>query len=132
MNACWGAWPSAYTDWFVNDGGVSPHEGSYPYLGKYPNFNCNKARRVRKWNSGAKVVKAINDYSCNEAKLKKMIYEQGAVIVGVEELQPISVAGNPVGQCLSFKLLKTHPQSHLGQKITLSCFKINAMMSKSV
>ena len=83
MNACWGAWPSAYTDWFVKDGGVSPHEGSYPYLGKYPNFNCNKARRVRKWNSGAKVVKAIKEYSCNEAKLKKMIYEQGAVLVGV-------------------------------------------------
>ena len=83
MNACWGAWPSAYTEWFVNDGGVSPHEGSYPYLGKYPNFNCNKARRVRKWNSGAKVVKAIKEYSCNEAKLKKMIYEQGAVLVGV-------------------------------------------------
>ena len=24
---------------------------------------------------------------------------EGAVIVGVEELQPISVAGNPVGNC---------------------------------
>ena len=34
----------------------------------------------------------------------------GAVIVCVEELQPISVAGNPVGQCLSCKLLKIHPQ----------------------
>ena len=52
----------------------------------------------------------------------------GAVIVGVEELQPISVAGNPVGQCPSFKLLKTHPQSHLGPKITLSCFKIIYIM----
>jgi len=83
MNACWGAWPTAYTDWFVNDGGVSPHEGSYPYLGKYPNFNCKKANRVRKWNSGAKVVKSIKEFQCNEAKLKKMIYEHGAVLVGV-------------------------------------------------
>jgi len=83
MNACWGAWPQAYTDWFVNDGGVSPHEGSYPYLDKKPNLNCNKASRVRKWNSGAKVVKSIKDYNCNEAKLKKMIYEQGGVLVGV-------------------------------------------------
>ena len=83
MNACWGAWPQAYTDWFVNDGGVAPHEGSYPYLDKFPNLNCKKARRVKKWNSGAKVVRAIKDYRCNEAKLKKMIYEQGAVLVGV-------------------------------------------------
>merc|ERR1711962_299468 len=83
MNACWGAWPTAYTDWFVNDRGVSPHEGSYPYLGKYPNFNCKKANRVRKWNSGAKVVKSIKEFQCNEAKLKKMIYEHGAVLIGV-------------------------------------------------
>ena len=31
-------------------------------------------------------------------------------IVKVEKLQPVSVAGNPVGQCLSCKLLKIHPQ----------------------
>ena len=30
--------------------------------------------------------------------------------VKVEKLQPVSVAGNPVGQCLSCKLLKIHPQ----------------------
>ena len=30
--------------------------------------------------------------------------------VKFEKLQPVSVAGNPVGQCLSCKLLKIHPQ----------------------
>ena len=83
MNACWGAWPQAYTDWFANNGGVSPHEGSYIYLDKNPNLNCNKARRVKKWNSGAKVVSSLKDYRCNESKLKKMVYEQGAVLVAV-------------------------------------------------
>ena len=37
------------------------------------------------------------------------------VLIGakVEKLQPISVAGNPVGQCLSCKLLKIQPQSQM-------------------
>ena len=83
MNGCKGAWLHAYTDWFARNGGVSPHEGSYPYLDKYPNLNCNKARYVRKWNSGAKVVQSIQDWSCNEEKLKKMVYENGAVLVGL-------------------------------------------------
>ena len=83
MNGCKGAWLHAYTDWFAKNGGVSPHEGSYPYLDKYPNLNCNKARYVKKWKSGAKVMRSIKDWRCNEDKLKKMIYENGAVLVGV-------------------------------------------------
>jgi len=81
MNGCWGAWPDKYTSWLVNDGGVSPHEGSYPYLDKNPHLNCKKGRRVKKWNSGAKAVKSLSDWSCNEDKLKKMIYEHGAAVV---------------------------------------------------
>merc|ERR1712241_756791 len=83
MNGCKGAWLHAYTDWFAKNGGVSPHEGSYPYLDKYPNLNCNKARYVKKWKSGAKVIRSIKDWRCNEEKLKKMVYENGAVLVGV-------------------------------------------------
>jgi len=83
MNACWGAWPHAYTDWFANNGGVSPHEGHLPYLDKNPELNCRKAGRARKWKSGAKVVSSLKDFNCNEAKLKKMVYEQGAVLVSV-------------------------------------------------
>merc|ERR1712135_239533 len=83
MNACWGAWPHAYTDWFANNGGVSPHEGHLPYLDKNPELNCRKAGRARKWKSGAKVVSSIKDFRCNEAKLKKMVFEQGAVLVSV-------------------------------------------------
>ena len=83
MNGCKGAWLHAYTDWFAKDGGIAPHEGSYPYLDKYPNLNCRKARYVKKWNSGAKVLRSIQDWGCNEEKLKKMVYENGAVLVGV-------------------------------------------------
>merc|ERR1712212_899894 len=83
MNGCKGAWPSAYTKWFANNGGVSPHEGAYPYLGKYPNLNCRKAKCVSKWNAGAKVVKSIYDWRCNENKLKQLVYQKGAVLVGL-------------------------------------------------
>merc|ERR1712131_25836 len=83
MNGCKGAWLHAYTDWFAKNGGISPHEGSYPYLDKYPNLNCRKARYVKKWNSGAKVLRSIQDWRCNEDKLKKMVYENGAVLVGL-------------------------------------------------
>merc|ERR1712002_442643 len=62
MNGCKGAWLHAYTDWFSKDGGIAPHEGSYPYLDKYPNLNCRKARYVKKWNSGAKVLRSIQDW----------------------------------------------------------------------
>jgi len=83
MNGCKGAWLHAYTDWFAKNGGISPHEGSYPYLDKYPNLNCRKARYAKKWNSGAKVLRSIQDWRCNEDKLKKMVYENGAVLVGL-------------------------------------------------
>ena len=79
MNGCKGAWLHSYTDWFIRNGGVSPHEGSYVYLDKYPNLNCNKARYVKKWKSGAKVIRSLQEWRCNEAKLKKMVYENGAV-----------------------------------------------------
>ena len=83
MNGCSGAWVHAYTQWFAKDGGIAPHETSYPYLGKYPKLNCKKASGVKKWNSGAKLVKGIYDWRCNEDKLKKLVYEKGAVLVGV-------------------------------------------------
>ena len=83
MNGCKGAWPNAYTEWFANNGGVSPHEGHYPYLDKYPNLNCIKASKVSKWGAGAKVVNSIFDWNCNEDKLKKLVAEKGAVLVGL-------------------------------------------------
>ena len=83
MNGCNGAAPHAYPKFFADDGGVSPHEVKYPYLDKYPNLNCRKASRVSKWNSGAKVTGATYDYSCNEDKLKQLVYQKGAVLVGI-------------------------------------------------
>ena len=83
MNGCNGASPHAYPDFFAKDGGVSPHEVKYPYLDKYPNLNCRKASGVSKWNSGAKVTSATFDYRCNEDKLKQLVYQKGAVLVGI-------------------------------------------------
>jgi len=82
-NGCHGAWPKHYTEFFLKNGGTSPHESSYPYLNTNPLLNCNKGRSVRRWNSGAKVVKVYNDMKCNEAKLKDMVYKLGAVTVAI-------------------------------------------------
>ena len=82
-NGCDGAAPHAYPVWFAKNGGVSPHEAKYPYLDNSPKLNCNAASRVPKWNSGAKVTDSAYDFRCNQDKLKQLIYEKGAALVGV-------------------------------------------------
>merc|ERR1712110_167992 len=82
-NGCNGAAPHAYPVWFANDGGSSPHEVNYPYLDNSPRLNCNSASGVAKWNSGARVSDAAYDFSCSQDKLKQLVYEKGAVLVGV-------------------------------------------------
>ena len=82
-NGCNGAAPHAYPVWFANDGGSSPHEAKYPYLGGSPKLNCNTAANIPKWNSGAKVTNAVYDFSCSQDKLKQLVSQKGAVLVGV-------------------------------------------------
>ena len=71
MNGCDGAGVGSYQKWFAEshkDKDMS-HEAQYPYLDRDPNLKCmSKAT----WNTGAKVTKALTDYSCNEDKLKKL------------------------------------------------------------
>ena len=83
MNGCRGAAPHAYPDWFVNDGGMSPHESKYPYLGNSPKLTCTAANNVEKWNSGYKISKSYFDYRCTEDKLKQLVVAKGAVMTGV-------------------------------------------------
>ena len=84
INGCHGALPWYYTEWFKNQGGMSLHEGDYPYLDTSPKLNCYSANRIAKWNSGAKVASHVYDWQCTEDKLKKMVAENGAVTVGLE------------------------------------------------
>ena len=66
---CDGAWIGAYQDWFAESDKEVSHEAQYPYLDRDPNLKCMSKPT---WNTGAKVTKAITDYSCNEDKLKKL------------------------------------------------------------
>merc|ERR1712042_418054 len=82
MNACNGAVPHAYSQWLAKNGGLSAHEGKYPYLNQYPLKNCDKAKGLE-WKSGAKVDEALYSYSSNEKKLKQMLVKYGAVLVAL-------------------------------------------------
>merc|ERR1712096_368369 len=78
MKACDGGWSDAYSQWFVNNGGVSLHENSYPYLANLPKKTCAYARSIKKWNSGAKVTKTIFNYDTNnEEDLMKLVNKYG-------------------------------------------------------
>merc|ERR1711973_856145 len=83
MAGCNGAWPAAYTEMFINKGGDSPHENSYPYLGRDPKLKCGPAKAAGKWNSGAKVVSSHVKWGCDEEEMKKMVYETGSVAIVV-------------------------------------------------
>jgi len=82
MNACGGAWAEAYSVWLAKNGGLSAHEGKYPYLNRNPLKNCDKAKGLE-WKSGAKVDEALYSYSSNEKKLKQMLVKYGAVAVAL-------------------------------------------------
>ena len=71
MNGCDGAGVGSYQKWFAESHQEKDmsHEAQYPYLDRDPNLKCMSKPT---WNTGAKVTKAITDYSCNEDKLKKL------------------------------------------------------------
>merc|ERR1711997_372737 len=80
MNGCNGAWIGAYQSWMGQSKPDVSHEAQYPYLDRDPNLKCMGKPT---WNTGAKVTSAITDYSCNEDKLKKLVYKYGAVATGI-------------------------------------------------
>jgi len=85
VNGCKGAQPHAYSLWFQWAGGISAHEGDYPYLNEAPLLHCDKAWGLQ-WNSGAKVVQSFDDYYTNddyvtdEEKIKRLLVVHGAVM----------------------------------------------------
>lgn len=78
MNACDGAVPHAYTKWFSDNKGKSPHEAKMLYKDRSPAKTCPK--KVKFWNSGAKVKSMVYDYNCNAEKMKKLVAKYGAVM----------------------------------------------------
>jgi len=80
MNGCSGAGVGSYQKWFAESDKDVSHEAQYPYLDRDPNLKCMSKPT---WNTGAKVTKALTDYSCNEDKLKKLVYKYGAVATGI-------------------------------------------------
>jgi len=82
MNACNGAYPHSYPVWFANNGGLSAHEGKYPYLDTSPLQNCAKAKGLE-WQAGAKVDKAYYDFGSNESKMKSLLVKYGAIAIAL-------------------------------------------------
>merc|ERR1719512_553168 len=80
MGGCDGAYIGAYQSWMGETKPDVSHEAQYPYLDRDPNLKCMGKPT---WNTGAKVTSAITDYSCNEEKLKKLVYKYGAVATGI-------------------------------------------------
>ena len=72
-------------NWFLNNGGQGLHEGDYPYKNRDPLKNCDKAKNIKMWHSGSKVVEHLyfSDPSTIEEKMMQMIYELGAVYVNM-------------------------------------------------
>jgi len=84
-NGCNGATIGAYQQYLASAGGTVSHEAQYPYLDRDPNLYCaNKP----KWNTGAKVSRAVIDYRCDEDKLKQLVYKYGAVATGIYASDP--------------------------------------------
>ncbi len=73
MDGCEGAHSGSYGRIFANNlKGQSPHEVTYPYLDTQPKLSCPKSIPAI-YNSGAYVKTPMEDYRCNENKLKQLV-----------------------------------------------------------
>ena len=73
MNGCNGANSGSYGKFFAtNLTGQSVHEIAYPYMDSQPELTCQAAGKPI-YNSGAFVKTAMQDFKCNEDKLKQLV-----------------------------------------------------------
>merc|ERR1719510_2156630 len=86
MNGCNGANTGSYVQWMVGTAkGQYNHEADYAYLDREPNLKCmNKPY----WNGGSKVNKAVVEWSCDETKMKSLVYKYGAVATHIYASDP--------------------------------------------
>ena len=85
-NGCNGAQPGAYSKFYKKVKKVM-HEGHYPYTAKVGTCQAKSY-----WNPGAYITNSHIDYQCSDEKIMKMVYKNGAVVVGVD------ASGNGWGQ----------------------------------
>ena len=72
MNGCKGAHSGSYGRIFAEKlQGQSPHEMNYPYLDTMPKLKCPAATTT--YNSGAVLKTPLEDFSCDEEKLKQQV-----------------------------------------------------------
>ena len=68
----------AYPKWLANkNNGLVNHENNYPYANAQPKLTC---QNVAHWSAGARITEAVTDDWCSETKLKKLVYQYGAVV----------------------------------------------------
>ena len=77
-NGCNGAQPGAYSKFYKKVKKVM-HEGHYPYTAKVGTCQAKSY-----WNPGAYITNSHIDYQCSDEKIMKMVYKNGAVVVGVD------------------------------------------------
>jgi hypothetical protein len=72
MNGCHGGHSGSYGRVLANMlEGQSPHEVTYPYLDTQPALECPSGKTV--YNSGALIKTVMEDFRCNEDKLKQQV-----------------------------------------------------------
>merc|ERR1712123_446348 len=99
-SGCNGAPFHAYTKWITVNKRKLTHENNYPYLNEEPKLRC--PRNLKPYNQGAMVSDHFYTYSGDEETLKKMVYDKGAVNVGVDANQAfLSYSGGIFDSCYS-------------------------------
>merc|ERR1712156_1337491 len=79
-SGCNGAPGHGYARFYNENGKEMVHESKYPYVMKENNYVC---KQTSYWNPGYKIEKGIWDYDCSDEKMKKLIYQYGAISTGV-------------------------------------------------
>merc|ERR1712142_1180260 len=81
---CDGSRIDSYARWIVDNKRELMHENDYPYLSNHPKLECPRSIPYRQ---GARVIDSYVTRDGDEELLKVLVYEYGAVVVGIREPQ---------------------------------------------